>query len=65
MNRFRNGRRRFKYDALSYSLNFDESAIENQRSSSCDEELLRRGFSMRYASMNSGSGKMLMDVASG
>ncbi|CAM8962464.1 unnamed protein product [Rhodiola kirilowii] len=48
-NRFRHGASKFRYDPLSYALNFDETAI--QSSNCCDEDSLRRDFSTRYASI--------------
>uniref|UniRef100_A0A7N0ZVG6 Uncharacterized protein n=1 Tax=Kalanchoe fedtschenkoi TaxID=63787 RepID=A0A7N0ZVG6_KALFE len=55
----RSGGSKFRYDPLSYALNFDESAI--QSSNSYDEDLLRRDFSARYASIP-GSAKSTMDT---
>lgn len=48
-NRFRNNSTDFRYDPMSYALNFDESAIRSSNRS--EAELLGRDFSARYAAI--------------
>ncbi|CAM8992143.1 hypothetical protein QQ045_007179 [Rhodiola kirilowii] len=52
----RSGPRKFNYDPVDYAKNFDDGGVDSD-----DEDVLRRGFSLRYASVPH-SAKSSMDL---